>query len=118
MSEGWWRISPTNEKAARVLLYRVGPARYLDRVLMAWAHSPAGARDEAWRALSGLPERWTAPVLPIKAAELIARGVPHGPAVGIALRAAEEAWVAADFSNDPAVLAGIAAVATATARQQ
>jgi poly(A) polymerase len=95
-----------------VQLYRVGPARFVDRVLMAWAHSPAGARDEAWRALSALPERWTAPALPIKAGELIARGVPHGPAVGVALRAAEEAWIAADFPADQAALAAIAAAAT------
>jgi poly(A) polymerase len=118
MSEGWWRISPANERNARVLLYRAGPERYLDRVLMAWAHSPAGARDEAWRALAALPERWIAPVFPIKAAELIARGVPHGPAVGIALRAAEEAWLAADFPSDQAVLTGITAAATAIAKQQ
>lgn len=113
MADTWRRISPASEKAARVLLYRVGPARYLDRVLMAWAHSPAGARDEAWRTLSALPERWSAPAFPIKAAELIARGVPHGPAVGIALRVAEEAWIAADFPVDQAALAGIAAAATA-----
>ena len=118
MSEGWWRISPMNEQSARVLLYRSGPERYLDRVLMAWAHSPAGVRDDAWRALSTLPERWIAPVFPIKAAELIAKGVPHGPKVGIALRAAEEAWLAADFPADQSALAGITAAATAVATQR
>jgi poly(A) polymerase len=87
-------------------------------VLLAWAHSSAGLRDEAWRALSALPERWIAPVFPIKAAELIARGVPHGPPVGIALRAAEEAWLMADFPADPAVLDGIAAAAIAAAKQR
>jgi poly(A) polymerase len=118
MADAWWRMSPTNDKAARVQLYRVGPARFVDRVLMAWAHSPAGARDEAWRALSALPARWSAPALPIKAGELIARGVPHGPAVGVALRAAEEAWIAADFPADPATLAAIAAAATAAATRR
>jgi tRNA nucleotidyltransferase/poly(A) polymerase len=117
MSQGWWRISPMNEQSARVLLYRSGPERYLDRVLMAWAHSPDGMRDEAWRALSALPERWVAPVFPIKAAELIAKGVPHGPAVGVALRAAEEAWLAADFPSDQAKLASIMAAATVIAKQ-
>src|SRR5262249_51944196 len=118
MSEGWWRITPADETAARVLLYRVGPARYLDRVLMAWAHSPAGAKDAAWRALTALPEGWTAPVFPIKAAELIARGVPHGPAVGIALRAAEEAWVAAGFPTDQWQLSGIVAAAAEAATRK
>ncbi len=118
MSEAWWRISPASEQDARVLLYRVGPARYLDRVLMAWARSPAGARDDVWRALTALPGRWTAPAFPIKASELIARGVPHGPAVGVALRAAEEAWLAADFPTDQWQLSGIAAAATAVATQK
>jgi poly(A) polymerase len=57
-------------------------------------------------------------VFPIKAAELIARGVPHGPAVGIALRAAEQAWLAADFPSDQTALAAITAAATAIAKQQ
>src|SRR5258708_14714064 len=85
MSDGGRRISPANDKNARVLLYRSGPERFLDRVLMAWAHSSAGVRDEAWRALSALPERWVAPTFPIKAAELIARGVPPGPPAALPL---------------------------------
>jgi poly(A) polymerase len=118
MSEIWWRISPANENAARALLYRAGPARYVDRVLMAWVHSPEGARDAAWRALSALPERWSAPVFPIKAAELIARGVPHGPAVGIALRTAEDAWIEAGFPADQSTLTDIAAAATEAATRR
>ena len=117
MSDAWWRISPGNQKVARVLLYRAGPERYLDRVLMAWAHAPAGIKDAAWRTLAALPENWVAPVFPIKAGELIARGVPHGPAVGVALRAAEAAWIAADFPADQATLAGIVAAAIAAAGQ-
>ncbi len=41
MGEGWWRISPGNDKDARALLYRLGPERFVDRVLLAWARSPA-----------------------------------------------------------------------------
>ena len=60
MSEMWWRVSPTDDKAARALLYRFGPERFLDRVLLAWARSPATAHDPAWRDLATLPERWSA----------------------------------------------------------
>ena len=49
----------------------------------------AGAADGAWRALATLPQRWTAPVFPLKAADFIRRGVAAGPALGAALRAAE-----------------------------
>jgi poly(A) polymerase len=97
MSEAWWRVSPACPRGGRALLYRLGPGRFVDRVLLAWARSPAGARDEAWSALAVLPRRWTAPRFPLKAADFIRRGLSRGPALGTALRAAEEAWIAADF---------------------
>jgi hypothetical protein len=87
-----------------VLLYRLGPARYLDRIVLAWARAGAEAADIAWRALAMLPERWQAPVFPLKAADLIARGVPKGPQLGRALAAAEEKWIAAGFPNDAPAL--------------
>jgi poly(A) polymerase len=54
------------------------------------------------------------PAFPLKAADFIARGVPKGPRLGTALAAAEEAWIAADFPSDPAVLGEIADEAAAT----
>ena len=62
---------------------------------------------QAWRALATLPQRWTAPVFPLKAADFIARGVEKGPALGAALRAAEEAWIAAGFPGEAAALDAI-----------
>ena len=116
MAEAWWRISPADEKASRALLYRLGPERFFDRVLLAWARSPATAHDPAWRALAALPEYWTAPVFPLKAADFIKRGVPQGPALGAALHEAEAAWIAADFPADPDAVAAIAAAAVAEVR--
>jgi poly(A) polymerase len=113
MGESWWRISPTDEQHGRVLLYRLGPERFVDRVLLAWARSPASAHDPAWRALATLPGRWTVPVFPLKAADFIKRSVPQGPALGVALRAAEEAWVAADFPAESAAIKAIADAAVA-----
>jgi poly(A) polymerase len=116
MAEAWWRISPVNDKDARALLYRLGPERFVDRVLLAWARSPATAHDPAWRALARLSEHWTAPVFPLKAADFIKRGVPQGPALGAALHEAEEAWIAADFPADQEAIAAIAAAAAAEVR--
>jgi poly(A) polymerase len=113
MGEAWWRISPGDEQHGRVLLYRLGPARFVDRVLLAWARSPASAHDPAWLALAMLPERWTVPVFPLKAADFIKRGVPQGPALGAALRAAEQAWIAEDFPADGAAINAIADAAAA-----
>ena len=107
MADGWWRVAPADEAAARALLYRLRPERFIDRVLLAWARSDAGAQDGGWRALVSLPRRWTAPAFPIKAANLMARGVPRGPGLGAALAQAEEAWIAQGFPRDKAALAAI-----------
>jgi poly(A) polymerase len=96
------------EHAAHVLLYQLGPASFTDRVLIAWSRSPAGAADKSWRDLATLPQHWTAPVFPLKAADFLSRGVPRGPEMGAALRAAERAWVAADFPADRAAIDAIA----------
>jgi poly(A) polymerase len=116
MADGWWKIEPSDEQGARALLYRLGPERFADRVLLAWARAwPQGAADVAWRTLATLPERWIAPVFPLKAADFIKRGVPQGPKLGAALREAEMAWIAADFPGDAAAIGRIAASAAVSA---
>ena len=108
IAEGWWRIGPAlSENARRTLLYRLGPALFLDQALLGWARSGAAVQDEEWRKLATLPQRWTAPAFPIKAADLMARGMTQGPALGEALKAAEAAWIAAGFPSDRAALHGI-----------
>jgi poly(A) polymerase len=77
-------------------------------VFIAWARSEAGAADRVWRELASLPQRWTAPVFPLKAADFLRRGVAEGPPLGVALRAAEAAWIAADFPMDPLAIEAIA----------
>ena len=107
--DGWWRVSPeAGMKLARELLYRLGPRHFSDRVLLAWSRSPASAADPAWHCLARLPQKWTAPAFPLKAADFIRRGIAAGPALGAAMRSAEEAWIAADFPRDGAVVELIA----------
>jgi len=107
--EHWWRIAPqAGEQAARALLYHLRPQSFADRVFVAWARSEAGAADRAWHVLASLPQRWTAPAFPLKAADFSRRGTAAGPALGAALRAAEAAWIAADFPADRAALDAIA----------
>jgi poly(A) polymerase len=107
--EHWCRVLPDPDaQPAHALLYRLGPQSFLDRVLVAWARSDAGAADNNWRQLASLPRRWTAPGFPLKAADFLQRGAQAGPQLGNALRAAESAWIAADFPADRAVLNKIA----------
>jgi poly(A) polymerase len=107
--ERWWRVSPAvDEQAARALLYRLGRQAFSDQVVLAWSRSAAGTADQAWHALAGLPQRWTVPNFPLKAADFIRRGIAAGPALGAALRAAEAAWIAADFPADRTAIEAIA----------
>jgi poly(A) polymerase len=107
--ENWRRIaSGLAQQPAHALLYQIGPQAFVDRVLTAWARSQAGAADASWRALAELPRRWNAPKFPLRAADFTRRGVAAGPALGVALRAAEAAWIAADFPMDQTTLEAIA----------
>jgi poly(A) polymerase len=115
IAEGWRRMSQApNEAQARALLYRLGVEHYTDHALLAWARSNAGVHDSSWNALATLPQRWSAPVFPLKAADFIKRGIEKGPALGAALAAAEKAWVAAGFPGDAK---GLEAIAVAAAQQ-
>ncbi len=109
MADRWWRIGPgLDEKDARALLYRLGPERYRDRVMIAWARGREAAGQGNLGRLAGLPERWSAPAFPLRAADFLARGLEKGPALGDAMRAAEEAWIRAGFPLDAPALAAIA----------
>ncbi|QQO13444.1 CCA tRNA nucleotidyltransferase [Bradyrhizobium diazoefficiens] len=113
MGHRWWRLATKDEASARRLLYRLGAERYHDRVLLAWARSSGDVGSSRWRALAELPQRWTAPKFPLRAADFIARGMAEGPALGHVLTLAEDAWLAADFPLDEAALASIADQAAA-----
>jgi len=108
MGHRWWRLGSMDEATARRRLYRLGEEPYRDRLMLAWAR--AGARHDAayWRTLATLPQRWSAPKFPLKAADFVARGIAEGPALGHVLALAEDAWLAADFPDDPAALTAIA----------
>lgn len=109
MAQAWWRrIVPAGDKLAKPWLYRLGPDQFVDRVLLAWARWGAPPDDAEWRKLATLPQRWTPPQFPIKAADLMARGVEKGPKLGAALKAAEKAWIAADFPSAKSELDAIA----------
>lgn len=109
MAENWRRFTPlAGEAASRALLYRLKETAFTDSALLAWAHSQASDHDESWHALAVLPQRWTPPAFPLRADDFMKRGIAKGPALGAALRAAEESWIAAGFPDDAAALAGIA----------
>jgi poly(A) polymerase len=108
MGHRWWRLAGMDEARARRRLYRLGEDRYRDRLLLAWARAGSDADPAPWRELALLPQRWSAPKFPLKAADFVARGIAEGPALGHVLTLAEDAWLAADFPLDDARLSAIA----------
>jgi poly(A) polymerase len=108
MGHRWWRLAGMDEATARRRLYRLGADRYRDRLMLAWARAGEDADSAYWRELATLPERWSAPKFPLKAADFIARGVAEGPVLGRVLALAEDAWLAADFPLDEAALKALA----------
>jgi poly(A) polymerase len=106
MGHRWWRLARMDEASARRRLYRLGVDRYRDRLLLAWAR--LGGDSASWWQLATLPERWSAPKFPLKAADFMARGIAEGPGLGQVLALAEDAWLAADFPLAETALEAIA----------
>src|SRR6516165_1789110 len=113
MGHRWWRLAGMDDARARRLLYRLGEADFRDRVMLAWARAAGDGNAPRWVELATLPQRWSAPKFPLKAADFIARGVAEGPLLGHVLTLAEDAWLAADFPLDGVVLSVIADQAVA-----
>jgi poly(A) polymerase len=108
MGHRWWRLAGMDEARARRRLYRLGADRYRDRLMLAWARAGEDNGSAHWQELATLPERWSAPKFPLKAADFVARGIAEGPSLGQVLALAEDAWLAADFPLDETALKVIA----------
>lgn len=82
----------------RRMLYHLRAAVWRDAVRLNWARSRAKMDDGLWQELLDLPAQWTAPVLPVKGADLLAAGLAPGPLLGQVLSKLEDWWVASDFA--------------------
>ncbi|MBI5318020.1 CCA tRNA nucleotidyltransferase [Bradyrhizobium sp.] len=107
MGHRWWRLAGMDEATAKRRLYRLGAEAYRDRLMLAWARAGGGDAGN-WRQLADLPQRWSAPKFPLKAADFISRGIAEGPALGHVMTIAEDAWLAAGFPLEKSAVAGIA----------
>jgi poly(A) polymerase len=93
-------------KAARRLLYRIGVARFRDKVLLRWAnaHAGKGSGSGAWRMLLEMAANWQRPRFPLTGRDVMLAGVPEGPDVGRILAQVEDWWIGGDFAADEGVL--------------
>jgi poly(A) polymerase len=94
-------FSPASaEREAQAYLYRHGTQAFVDGALLAWASSGDAPDDEARAQRVRLAERWQAPELPLRGADVLALGVPPGPEVGRVLADFEAWWIAEGFPTD------------------
>jgi poly(A) polymerase len=84
--------------ALRRLAYLLGGERLRDRLLVAAAEAGVG-RSVLAPSVAAI-DSFTSPTLPVSGHDLLALGVPAGPALGARLRALEELWLASDFAAD------------------
>jgi poly(A) polymerase len=87
-------------QGARRLLYRIGAARFRDKVLLQWAGAPRAAGALTWRMLLEMAENWQRPRFPLTGRDVMQAGVPEGPDVGRILAQVEDWWMGGDFAAD------------------
>jgi len=91
-------VIDASDREARVALYRLGADDYARRVLLDWAGSGDPVSHDGWRRLATVPVRAPIPQFPISGRDLVALGLPPGPAVGVLLRKLTDSWIASDFN--------------------
>jgi poly(A) polymerase len=93
------------EPEARAFIYRHGPEAFLDGALMDWARSGAAADNGPRAERVRLAQRWRAPDLPVRGADVLALGVEAGPEVGRVMAAFETWWIGEGYPTDPRQIA-------------
>ena len=99
---------------ARALLYRIGAARFRDKVLLDWARG--GGNPIQWRMLMTMAETWQRPRFPLTGRDVMQAGVTEGPDVGRVLAQVEDWWIGTDFAADEGALRDRLAEAVGKAR--
>ncbi len=98
-------VSYLSVREVRKLLYRIGAARFKDRVLLKWAGGPKGPAAIQWRMLLAMADAWERPRFPLTGRDVMLAGVPEGPEVGRILSEIEEWWADCDFIADDFAIA-------------
>jgi poly(A) polymerase len=91
-------------KDARLLLYRLGVARFRDKVLLAWAGAPKAANALPWRMMLRMAETWERPRFALTGLDVMQAGIAEGPEVGRVLAKVEDWWAGGDFTASEAAL--------------
>jgi poly(A) polymerase len=95
-------MTPTRDPVRRrQLIHDLGVKCYRDRCLVGWADDPA-PDVEGWLEMLAEADRWTPPEFPLAGRDVLALGVPSGPAVGALLGQVHRWWRDGGFTADRA----------------
>lgn len=86
-----------SDETAKVGLYNEDDQAAEDLILWQWSEDP----DKSWGPLFSLARNWERPVFPVTGADLLAKGIPAGPAIGQSLREMEQVWIRNGFKMKP-----------------
>jgi poly(A) polymerase len=103
--------SPTEQELTR-LIFLHGRDSARDALTLAHAESRAAADDESWMRAARFVCEAPAPAFPVKAADLMARGLVPGRALGAVLKELQAKWIRAGFPEDPATVTRLVEEAT------
>lgn len=95
-----WDDLGADALAWRRALYRIGPAAFRGRAILAAAEGETGCLAGRLAAANA----WSPQRLPVNGKDLLRAGLTHGPEVGAMLQALEEHWIEQDFVPDRAAL--------------
>jgi poly(A) polymerase len=98
------RETPPPVSHLREMLFHCGSRAAADALALAFAESGAAPGDARWLEAARYLELTSAPVFPIKGADLLARGVLPGRELGATLKALQAKWIHAGFPRDPATV--------------
>ena len=98
---------PPDEAALKRHLFVHGETATRDAYALAFAEARADMHVAAWEAGRAALGQMTAPVLPFRGADLLARGVTPGPDLGVKLARLRRLWMDAGFPEASDVRAGL-----------
>jgi poly(A) polymerase len=109
--------APFTRQELLELVFHEGRRGAFDAIALLQAESGAGAEDARWREAFDFVEASEAPVFPLKAADLMRRGVAPGRELGAILKRLQADWIRSGFPSDPRKLVELIEKATGQGQQ-
>ena len=97
------RQAPDRAKL-KELLYLFGSSACRDGLCLAVSDTSPKTDDSLWIEAADFLADAPTPIFPIKSSQLIARGIEPGQKLGQALKLLQNAWIQAEFPQDPTIL--------------